>query len=73
MSAREPRILLATNGSRSARRATLVAADLAEAFSVQLVVLHVVAPVEYRIDRWRRCSLSPTDSAIQVTIRSCRT
>jgi nucleotide-binding universal stress UspA family protein len=46
-----PRILVATNGSPSARRAIAVAADLASTFNAKLFVLHVVSPVEHRVGR----------------------
>ena len=49
------RLLLATSGSRASRHATAVAAELASTFDAQLVILHVVAAVEYRVGR-----LAPT-------------
>ena len=49
------RILLATNGSPAARRATGVAAELASAFAAELTVVHVVPAIEYRVGR-----LAPT-------------
>jgi nucleotide-binding universal stress UspA family protein len=48
-------ILLATNGSPSARAATSLAADLAATFDAALRIIHVVAPIEYRVGR-----LTPT-------------
>ena len=55
MSQQTPRVLLAASGSAASRRATLVAADLASTFDAQLVILHVLPPVEYRVGR-----LAPT-------------
>jgi nucleotide-binding universal stress UspA family protein len=55
MTRQTPRVLLATSGSAASRRATVVAADLASTFDAQLVILHVVAPIEYRVGR-----LAPT-------------
>jgi nucleotide-binding universal stress UspA family protein len=45
------RILLATNGSPTARHATEVAAELASAFNAELTVVHVVPAIEYRVGR----------------------
>jgi nucleotide-binding universal stress UspA family protein len=50
-----PRVLVAASGSVASRQATAVAANLASTFEAQLVILHVVAPVEYRVGR-----LAPT-------------
>ena len=50
-----PRVLVAASGSLASRQATAVAANLASTFEAQLVILHVVAPVEYRVGR-----LAPT-------------
>jgi nucleotide-binding universal stress UspA family protein len=50
-----PRVLVAASGSLASRQATAVAANLASTFDAQLVILHVVAPVEYRVGR-----LAPT-------------
>jgi nucleotide-binding universal stress UspA family protein len=50
-----PRMLVAASGSLASRQATAVAANLASTFEVQLVILHVVPPVEYRVGR-----LAPT-------------
>jgi nucleotide-binding universal stress UspA family protein len=55
MTAQTPRVLLAASGSQASRQATTVAADLASTFEAQLVILHVVGPVEYRVSR-----LAPT-------------
>ncbi|MBV9193649.1 MAG: universal stress protein, partial [Solirubrobacterales bacterium] len=55
MAPRHPRILLAASGSAASRRAAVIAADLARTFNAQLTILHVVAPVEYRVGR-----LAPT-------------
>ena len=50
-----PRVLVAASGSVASRQATAVAANLASTFEAQLVILHVVPPVEYRVGR-----LAPT-------------
>lgn len=50
-----PRVLVAASGSLASRQATAVAANLASTFEAQLVILHVVPPVEYRVGR-----LAPT-------------
>lgn len=50
-----PRMLVAASGSLASRQATAVAANLASTFEAQLVILHVVAPVAYRVGR-----LAPT-------------
>jgi nucleotide-binding universal stress UspA family protein len=50
-----PRVLVAASASLASRQATAVAATLASTFEAQLVTLHVVAPVEYRVGR-----LAPT-------------
>jgi nucleotide-binding universal stress UspA family protein len=50
-----PRVLVAASGSLAPRQATAVAANLASTFEAQLVIVHVVAPVEYRAGR-----LAPT-------------
>jgi nucleotide-binding universal stress UspA family protein len=55
MTPQNPRVLLAASGSEASRHATAVAADLASTFDAQLMILHVVAPVEYRVGR-----LAPT-------------
>jgi nucleotide-binding universal stress UspA family protein len=55
MTPQHPRILLAASGSTASRQATAVAGDLASTFNAQLTILHVVAPVEYRVGR-----LAPT-------------
>jgi len=55
MTVQTPRVLLATSGSAASRRASAVAADLASTFDAELVILHVLAPIEYRIGR-----LAPT-------------
>src|SRR2546421_4827401 len=55
MTPQQPRILLAASGSAASRRAAVIAADLASTFNAQLTILHVVAPVEYRVGR-----LAPT-------------
>ena len=46
-----PRILLATSGSPAARNATKGAADLANAFSAELTILHIVPATGHRIGR----------------------
>jgi nucleotide-binding universal stress UspA family protein len=48
-------VLVAASGSLASRQATAVAANLASTFEAQLVILHVVPPVEYRVGR-----LAPT-------------
>lgn len=55
MTPRHPGILLAASGSAASRQATVVAADLASTFNAQLAILHVTAPLEYRVGR-----LAPT-------------
>lgn len=55
MTAQTPWVLLATSGSPASRRATAVAAGLASTFDAELVILHVVAPIQYRVGR-----LAPT-------------
>ena len=55
MTPQAPRLLLAASGSEATRHATGVAANLASTFEAQLVILHVVPPVEYRVGR-----LAPT-------------
>src|ERR1700733_1425822 len=55
MTRQAPRLLLAASGSQASRHAAAVAAELASTFDAQLVILHVVAPVEYRVSR-----LAPT-------------
>ena len=55
MTPQTPRVLLAASGSEASRRAAVVAADLASTFDAQLTIVHVVAPVEYRVGR-----LAPT-------------
>jgi nucleotide-binding universal stress UspA family protein len=55
MTPQVPRVLLAASGSEASRRASLLAADLASTFNAQLTIVHVVAPVEYRVGR-----LAPT-------------
>jgi nucleotide-binding universal stress UspA family protein len=55
MTPQTPRVLVAASGSLASRQATAVAAALANTFDAQLVILHVVAPVEYRVGR-----LAPT-------------
>ncbi len=55
MTPQAPRLLLAASGSEASRHATSVAADLASTFDAQLVILHVVPPLEYRVGR-----LAPT-------------
>ncbi len=55
MTPQTPRVLAAASGSVASRQATAVAANLASTFDAQLVILHVVAPVEYRVGR-----LAPT-------------
>lgn len=44
-------ILLATSGSRSAIEATGFAAELAASLGAALRIVHVVAPIEYRVGR----------------------
>jgi nucleotide-binding universal stress UspA family protein len=55
MTRQTPRLLLAASGSQASRHATAVAGELASTFDAQLVILDVVAPVEYRVGR-----LAPT-------------
>ncbi|MGH2883801.1 MAG: universal stress protein [Solirubrobacteraceae bacterium] len=55
MTPQTPRVLLAASGSEASRRATVIAADLASTFDAELTIVHVVAPVEYRVGR-----LAPT-------------
>ena len=55
MTPQTPRVLVATSGSIASRQATAVASNLASTFEAQLVILHVVVPVEYRVGR-----LAPT-------------
>jgi len=55
MTRQAPRLLLAASGREASRHATDVAAELASTFDAELVILHVVAPVEYRVGR-----LAPT-------------
>lgn len=55
MTRHTPQVLVAVSGSAASRRATVVAADLANTFDAQLVILHVTPPVEYRVGR-----LAPT-------------
>lgn len=51
-SGERPVVLLATNGSRSATAATSLAADLAATFDAALRIIHVIAPIEYRVGRF---------------------
>lgn len=44
-------ILLATSGSRSAIEATVFAAELAAALGATLRIVHVIAPIQYRVGR----------------------
>jgi nucleotide-binding universal stress UspA family protein len=53
--AADPLVLLAASGSEASQRATAVAADLAGTFGARLTILHVAAPVQYRVGR-----LAPT-------------
>jgi nucleotide-binding universal stress UspA family protein len=55
MTPQTPRLLLAASGSQASRQATAVAADLASTFDAQLMILHVVPSVAYRVGR-----LAPT-------------
>ena len=55
MSRRAPELMAAVSGSDASRRATEVAADLANTFDARLTILHVVAPLRYRVGR-----LAPT-------------
>ncbi len=55
MTPQTPRVLVAASGSLASRQATAVAANLASTFEAQLVILHVVPAVEYRVGR-----LAPT-------------
>jgi nucleotide-binding universal stress UspA family protein len=55
MTPQHPRILLAASGSAASRQAAAIAGDLASTFNAQLTILHVVAPVQYRVGR-----LAPT-------------
>lgn len=55
MTPQTPRVLVAVSGSVAFRQATAVAANLASTFEAQLMILHVAAPVEYRVGR-----LAPT-------------
>jgi nucleotide-binding universal stress UspA family protein len=55
MSRQAPELIVAVNGSDASRRATAVAADLANTFDAQLTILHVVPPLKYRVGR-----LAPT-------------
>jgi nucleotide-binding universal stress UspA family protein len=47
--------MAAVSGSDASRRATAVAADLANTFDARLTLLHVVPPLRYRVGR-----LAPT-------------
>ena len=55
MSRQAPELIVAVSGSVASRRATTVAADLANTFDARLTVLHVVPPLRYRVGR-----LAPT-------------
>jgi nucleotide-binding universal stress UspA family protein len=55
MTPQTPRVLVAASGSLASRQATAVAANLASTFEAQLVILHAVPAVEYRVGR-----LAPT-------------
>lgn len=55
MSRQAPELIVAVSGSDASRRATAVAADLANTFDARLTVLHVVPPLRYRVGR-----LAPT-------------
>ena len=55
MSRQAPELMVAVSGSDASRRATAVAADLANTFDAQLTILHVVPPLRYRVGR-----LAPT-------------
>jgi ferredoxin len=48
-------ILIATSGMAAGRNATAVAAQLAKRLGAELTLVHVVAPIEYRVGR-----LTPT-------------
>jgi len=50
-----PELIAAVSGSKASRRATAVAADLANTFDARLTILHVVPPLRYRVGR-----LAPT-------------
>jgi nucleotide-binding universal stress UspA family protein len=50
-----PELLVAVSGSVASRRATAIAADLANTFDARLTILHVVPPLQYRVGR-----LAPT-------------
>lgn len=47
--------MVAVSAGDASRRATVVAADLADTFNAQLTILHVVPPLRYRVGR-----LAPT-------------
>ena len=55
MSRQAPELMAAVSGSDASRRATEVAADLANTFDARLTILHVVPPLRYRVGR-----LAPT-------------
>ncbi|MGN6872928.1 MAG: universal stress protein [Solirubrobacteraceae bacterium] len=55
MSRKAPQLMVAVSGSDASRRATAVAAELANTFDARLAILHVVPPMTYRIGR-----LAPT-------------
>lgn len=53
--------MAAVSGSDASRRATAVAADLANTFDARLTILHVVPPLRYRVGR-----LAPTLAITQL-------
>ncbi len=55
MSRQAPELIVAVSGSDASRRATAVAADLANTFDARLTILHVLPHVRYRVGR-----LAPT-------------
>ena len=55
MSRQTPEVIVAVSGSDASRRATAVAAELANTFDARLTILHVVPPLRYRVGR-----LAPT-------------
>jgi nucleotide-binding universal stress UspA family protein len=55
VSRQAPELIAAVSGSVASRRATAVAADLANTFDARLTILHVIPPLQYRVGR-----LAPT-------------
>jgi nucleotide-binding universal stress UspA family protein len=55
VSRQSPEVIVAVSGSDASRRATAVAAELANTFDARLTILHVVPPLRYRVGR-----LAPT-------------